>query len=59
MEHRYHVFVARDDPGMKIWVPINRRLLAKPAIERIRIRKHLRIEQVIETQRRRSGVGWN
>ena len=52
MQHRDDVLVARHHPGVQIWVPMNGRFLAQPPVERIRIRQHLGVKQVIQTERR-------
>ena len=59
MEDLYDVVIARYDPGVQKGIPMNRVLLAKSMIERIRIGEHLRIEQVVEAEDAFSLAGSN
>src|SRR3954454_6292056 len=57
MKHLHHVGVTSDNPGMKVRIPMNGILTAQAVIERIRIRQHLRIEEVVEAEI--AAVAWN
>ena len=52
VQHRHHVFVARDDPGVHERIPHHRRFLAQPLVKRVRIGMHRRVEQLEEAEAR-------
>ena len=52
MQNRNHVGIPGHDPGMQEWIPMHRVLLTQPPVERIRIGKHGRIQQLAQTQTR-------
>ncbi len=45
--------IAGDHPGVQVRIPVDRILLAQPAIQRIGVGQDLGVEQVVEAERRR------